>query len=400
MSTETTNTDEIDFVRTGPGTIGGRYLRRFWHPIYLSRDLAKGRAVPIRVMGEEFTLYRGESGQAYMTVQRCPHRGTQLSTGSVRGEQLSCRYHGWTFDPTGQCTAQPAEPQPFCSKVRVATYPAREAIGLIFAYLGEGIPPPFPEWPKLGQFVHRHRMDCNYFQSAENIVDDVHLHFSHHNSVLRRSRRSGIPRVFAHETPFGLTQELRHERTTELNHFIMPNMCYLQFDHRKRATVSVLFVYVPIDDTHHNHYMSIMITTSLPKVIDKLVFGFAAWLDARRNVDRDAWFSRKTQEVLSGKLPFDRITNPRLQDTVICAGQDVIADRSAERLGKSDAAVTLLRKMWKRELRLLAEGKPVTRFTFPSFAASGEVAGLDLAEGAGAQSHPTTGAAAVVTPAE
>jgi 5,5'-dehydrodivanillate O-demethylase oxygenase subunit len=63
----------------------------------------------------------------------------------------------------------------------------------------------------------------------------------------------------------------------------------------------------------------------------------------------------------------------------MCAGQGAIADRSAERLGTSDAAVILSRKIWKRELRLLAEGKPLAHFTFPSFVeASGEVAGLDL----------------------
>jgi 5,5'-dehydrodivanillate O-demethylase len=392
MSTETMMAEEVDFVRTGPRTIGGRYLRRFWQPIHLSRDLAKGQAVPIRIMNEEFTLYRGESGQAHVTVYRCPHRGTQLSTGSVRGEHLSCRYHGWTFDPTGECIAQPAEPQPFCSKVKIATYPVREAIGLIFAYFGEDAPPPFPEWPKLGQFLHRHRMDCNYFQSFENIIDDVHLHFSHHNSVLQHSRRTGIPKVFAHETPFGLTQELRYKRSTEFNHFIMPNMCYLQFDNRDRTTVSVLFAYVPIDDTHHYHYMSG--TTSLPEFINKLIFGFAAWLDAHRNVDRDEWFSRKTLNVLSGKSTLDRVAtgwlqdtvmcvgqgaNARLQDTVMCVAQGAIADRSAEQLGSSDAAVILLRKVWKRELRLMAEGKPLTQFTFPRFVeGSGEVAGLDL----------------------
>jgi 5,5'-dehydrodivanillate O-demethylase oxygenase subunit len=387
MNTAERHVQEIDFVHTGPGTIAGRYLRRFWQPIYLSRDLAKGKLVPIRVMGEDFTLYRGESGRPYLTVHRCPHRGTQLSNGWVQGEQLSCRYHGWTFDPTGQCTAQPAEPQPFCSKVKIATYPAREAIGWIFAYLGEGTAPPFPEWPKLGQFLHRHRIDCNYFQSAENILDDVHVHFSHHNSeLLRRSRRAAIPKVSAYETPFGLTQQLEHVRSTELNHFIMPNMCYLQFDYRKRTKVSTLFAYVPIDDTHHNHYMSTTAAISSPKFINKLI-GFVAWVDARRGVTKDQWFSKKTSEVLSGKSTFERITNPRLQDTVICVGQGAIADRSVDRLGTSDAAVILLRKIWRRELRLLAEGRPLTQFTFPQFIeASGEVVGTDLAENPGALS--------------
>lgn len=382
--------EEFDFVRAGPGTIAGRYLRRYWQPIFLSRDLAKGKSVPIRVMSEGFTLYRGESGQPYVTVHRCPHRGTQLSTGRVQGEQISCRYHGWTFDPTGQCTAQPAEPQPFSGKVKIATYPAREAIGLIFAYFGDGTPPPFPEWPKLGQFLHRHRIDCNYFQSAENIVDDAHVHFSHRNSeLLRYSNRGPIPKVSAHETPFGLTQQLQHERSIELNHFIMPNMCYLQFVYRKRARISTLFAYVPIDDTHHYHYMSNAATTSFPKIIDKLMISMATWVDARRGTDKDHWFSRKTLEVLSGKSTFDRIGNPRLQDTVMCVGQGPIADRSAERLGRSDAAVILLRKIWKRELHLLAEGKPLTQFAFPRFVEnSGEVAAIDLAENPDALSDP------------
>jgi 5,5'-dehydrodivanillate O-demethylase oxygenase subunit len=375
VSTASFQAEEFNFVHTGPGTIAGRYLRRFWQPIYLSRELATGQAVPIRIMSEEFTLYRGESGRAYITAHRCPHRGAQLSIGRVRGEELSCRYHGWTFGPTGQCTAQPAEPQPFAGKVKVKTYPAREAIGFIFAYLGEGAPPPFPEWPKLGQFLHRHRIDCNYFQSAENIMDDVHVHFSHRNSaLLRHSNRATLPKVSAYETRFGLTQELRHERSTELNHFIMPNMCYLQFVHRKRVKVSTLFAYVPIDDTHHYHYMSIAAATWYPKIFDKLLFGLAAWIDKRRRADKDHWYSKKTLEVLSGKSTFDRIGNARLQDTIMCVGQGPIADRSAERLGKSDAAVILLRKIWKRELRLLAEGKPTTDFAFPQFAEhSGQV---------------------------
>ena len=77
------------------------------------------------------------------------------------------------------------------------------------------------------------------------------------------SRRAGIPRVLAHETPFGMTQELRHKRSTELNHFIMPNLCYLQFDYLKNAMLSTLFAYVPIDDTHHYHYFSMTIRTRL-----------------------------------------------------------------------------------------------------------------------------------------
>lgn len=73
--------DYTDFAHTGPGTLAGRYLRSFWQPVYLARELQPGRAVPIRVMGEDFTLYRGEGGAPHVMAFRCAHRATQLSTG-------------------------------------------------------------------------------------------------------------------------------------------------------------------------------------------------------------------------------------------------------------------------------------------------------------------------------
>jgi len=124
---------DIDVARTGPGTLAGRYMRQFWQPVYTSADLPPKRAKPIRIMSEDFTLYRGESGAAYVVGFRCAHRGTQLSTGWVRGENIRCLYHGWTYDGAGQCVEQPAEPEPFCAKVRIRGYPTQEYLGLVFA---------------------------------------------------------------------------------------------------------------------------------------------------------------------------------------------------------------------------------------------------------------------------
>ena len=126
------------FVHTGPGTLAGRYLRRFWQPVGCSHELAAGQALPIRIMDEEFTLYRGASGSAYLVGNRCAHRGTQLSAGWVEGECIRCFYHGWKYDGAGQCIEQPAEVESFAHKVRVPSFPVKEYIGLIFAYLGEG----------------------------------------------------------------------------------------------------------------------------------------------------------------------------------------------------------------------------------------------------------------------
>ncbi len=35
--TPSVTSDGVDFVHTGPGTLAGRYLRMFWHPVYVSR---------------------------------------------------------------------------------------------------------------------------------------------------------------------------------------------------------------------------------------------------------------------------------------------------------------------------------------------------------------------------
>ena len=47
------------------------------------------------------------------------------------------------------------------------------------------------------------------------------------------------------------------------------------------------------------------------------------------------------------------------------AGQGAIADRRNEHLGRSDAMIILLRNIWQRELRALAEGQPRKQWRRP-----------------------------------
>ncbi|MBM2812566.1 MAG: hypothetical protein HW416_3325, partial [Chloroflexi bacterium] len=143
--------EEVDIVHTGPGTLAGRYMRTFWQPVWRAQDLPVGDAVPVKIMGERFTLYRGESGAPYATAFRCAHRGTQLSSGWVEGDCIRCPYHGWKYDETGQCVEQPGEESSGSTHVRIRTYPAREYLGLIFVYMGEGVAPPLPRYVEFEQ---------------------------------------------------------------------------------------------------------------------------------------------------------------------------------------------------------------------------------------------------------
>jgi peptidoglycan-N-acetylglucosamine deacetylase len=42
--------ESTDSSHTAPGTLAGRYLRRFWQPVYLSKDLPARHSMPIRIV--------------------------------------------------------------------------------------------------------------------------------------------------------------------------------------------------------------------------------------------------------------------------------------------------------------------------------------------------------------
>jgi 5,5'-dehydrodivanillate O-demethylase oxygenase subunit len=50
--------DYMDCFRTGPDTIAGKYMRKFWHPVLRADDLQPGWAKPIRIMRRFYALSR------------------------------------------------------------------------------------------------------------------------------------------------------------------------------------------------------------------------------------------------------------------------------------------------------------------------------------------------------
>jgi 5,5'-dehydrodivanillate O-demethylase len=361
-----TKADYTDFAHTGPGTLAGRYLRCFWQPVYRAEDLPLGHARPVLVLGEEFTLYRGEGGTPHLVAFRCAHRGTQLSTGWVEGDQLRCFYHGWKYDGAGQCVEMPAEDASFPPKVRIASYPVVEYLGLIFAYLGEGEAPPpprFPDFERGGVLeVEGYVRPCNYFQNIENGPDEVHLAFVHHET----HGLPVVPRVDVEETDYGLVQYgTRPDQPVRVTHIQMPNVLRIKTPSQEpeedgwRDYVSWR---VPRDDvSHYSFVLHVVHLTGEP----------AERYRARRQAPDPAIPPPNdvAAAVLRGEARLDDMKDYRYllaaQDTVAQVGQGVIADREHERLGRSDVGVILIRKLWKQELRALAEGRPPRQWTNP-----------------------------------
>ncbi|WP_426240869.1 Rieske 2Fe-2S domain-containing protein [Pararhizobium sp. DWP1-1-3] len=119
---------------------------RSWTPVALSADLPVGTVMPVHTAAGSIALWRSASGHTAATDDRCPHRGMRLSHGFVRGEALSCIYHGWSYAQAGNCLRIPAHPGLVPPEtIRAATHPVEESDGIIWVATGkpEAGPPRF-----------------------------------------------------------------------------------------------------------------------------------------------------------------------------------------------------------------------------------------------------------------
>ncbi len=365
--------DYDDFVHTGPDTLAGRYLRTFWQPVCCSHELSPKRARPVRIMEQDFTLYRGASGIAHLIGSRCAHRGTQLSLGWVEDDCLRCFYHGWKYDASGRCVDQPAESKPFAEKIRVPSYPVKEYIGLIFAYIGEGEPPPFTPYPALENGdvsldVAGWKRICNYFNNIDNSLDNAHVRFVHgrHRDTAQDQIVVGDPTITVEESEWGIRRYVKYPDGKDITaYFGMPNINYLngQVVDREIKRADVLIFKVPVDDGNHIHFEVRAIPLSGQCGRD--------WVMRRREkrVEQSRDRAELVCSVLAGDLELRDIDPTRLdyvliEDEIAQRGQGVIADRNREHLGRSDSGVILLRRIWQRELRALAEGKSLKQWKY------------------------------------
>lgn len=362
----------FSFEKTGPDTPAGRYLRSFWQPVYHCADLKPGRPVPLRIMSEDFTLYRGEGGAVHLVASRCPHRGTRLHTGRVEGEALRCFYHGWKFAPDGQCVEQPAEESFFAKNVCIRSWPVREYLGMIFAYFGEGEAPALPAYPTFESFhglveIDSYLRECNYFQNVENSLDMSHVGFVHGDN---RAAFNGIGlgrALEAGESEWGVTYTFRRPDGRErVQQFGMPNVFYMTAlpTEAEAEWQESLFWWVPIDDERHVQFS----LHRLP-LEGEAAARFKAHRAARRS-KIDLAHQEVSAAILAGMTHLqdvdrDRVDLVRLQDDIAQLGQGVFASENPEKLGRADIGVSAIRRLWRRELTAMVEGGPLKEWQRP-----------------------------------
>ncbi|HEY7065341.1 MAG TPA: Rieske 2Fe-2S domain-containing protein [Chloroflexota bacterium] len=357
-------TDTTDYVHAGPGTLMGAVLRQAWQPVALADGLAPGRAIPVRILNEDLTVYLGESGAPHVVAPRCAHRGTQLSTGWVEGDCLRCFYHGWKYDGSGQCVEMPAEDPSFPPKVKIKSYPAQIYAGLIFAYLGEGEPPPMWRFVELDRdygvkWTETKVWPCNWFQRLENALDSAHLAFVHSGSEFGGMVTVAPPRFEHRETAWGMElKAIRSADNLRINELHFPNVIHIRTPVLTRVAdklpwSDLINWYVPVDDE-----MSVLFSSRSAPLVGEAAREFAERLPPHRSYNpadqHDALFAnpRLADDPTFAADPVSA------QDYVAQLGQGRIADRTQERLGKTDAGIIFMRSLYRREMEAVQRGEP------------------------------------------
>jgi len=153
-----------------------------------------------RLLGRQVLLYRQRDGRVVALDDRCAHRALPLSLGRLVDDRVVCRYHGFTYDGTGECVLVPSQEHvPYGT--RVVSYPVREEGPVVWIWLGDprrarsAAPPRAPwlhdaAWSVLGGI---RTVAAGYLLLHENALDRTHFAYVHPDTSHRGYLESPPP---------------------------------------------------------------------------------------------------------------------------------------------------------------------------------------------------------------
>ena len=350
--------DEI--TRIGPNTPAGEYLRRYWHPVFISSELHE-LPIAVKILDEELVLFRDKSNQIGLVHKHCPHRQASLEFGICQDKGISCCYHGWQFDIDGTIIEVPGQPKfsadAIKQKVRLGAYPTHEYKGLIFAYLGpiESMPE-FPiydcfEFENMEMVPYKAPFECNWLQVLDAIVDPIHTSFLHSN-MSRQQFSQGFGEVgqmdFVARDCWILgcnTRRVDDNVWFRINEVILPNFTQAGAAFQADGTKQLLYGrssftrwVVPIDDEKTICY---------------------AWANFGDRGDPLEYNTPEGPELIEQGEIFDRPYEERQRfpaDREACEGMGPINIHKNENLVASDQGVAMMRQRIRQQIRSLGDG--------------------------------------------
>jgi len=346
-------------TRVGPGTQAGAVLRHYWQPAALSDELADGFPVAVNLMGERLALIQKGDGLALVT-RHCPDGAPAAHVPPA--EEIVIDHNG-------------------------PTYPAYETKGIVFAYMGPGTPPPFPSFdcfraPDSHVFAFKGLWNCNWLQALEIGIDPAHASFLHRflededpadsygkqfrdkaahtdmpmTQVLREYPR---PDISVEETGYGLKITALRHMDNDLTHVRVTNQIFPEaicIPMSREMTITQW--HVPIDDETCYWYT---IFTSFQNPVDKTLMREQRLKEHRlpdyaplKNRDNQYHYNPEEQ----ANLTYTGMgMDINVHDQWAVEGMGAIQDRTQEHLGRSDVAIIHYRRMLRRAISDLSDGR-------------------------------------------
>ena len=251
---------------------------------------------------------------------------------------------------------------------------------MIFTYMGPGKAPLLPNYEFLGappdhRLVAKIFHECNYLQANEGNIDPIHLSYLHRFLENREERYRGVrgaeeshynlvgrdlaPSIELELTDFGVRIYTARKQPGDkvylrVSYFILPNLS--AFPGQTGGEGYTVNWHVPIDDTHHWKYMFVF---SREAPLDKTLiqrerseltpdFKLARNSSNRFLQDRE---SMKTKTYSGMGHGF------QAHDVFATSSQGAIQDRTQEHVVSSDKAIVAARKLMKKAIRDIQEGR-------------------------------------------
>ena len=371
-------------TQVGPGTPMGELMRRYWIPIRPLAQILDENVMPVRILGEDLVLFRTRNGDLGLVDEFCAHRMAQLKYGFPDDHGLRCFYHGWMYDPEGQCIDTPMEAKDstFKDRISIKAYPVKEMGGLIWAYMGPKPAPLLPPWdlfvvPNAIRQIGITELACNWLQCHENTGDPTHsayLHGHYFKYILEKDSKlderaadsqmhtlygrikleKGIESLWVNPTSHGMEKGINYskalgaERDYRSRHSTVIFPFYTQTGGPGQVRQEFQ-IRVPVDDTNTYH-----ITYGCYIAPDRVT---------APSQDIIPWY----------EVPlFDEKGKPLLdfvlaQDAHAWISQGPVTDRTREHLGRTDVPIIFMRQQFEEQMRLVEDGgEPMNVFRDPN----------------------------------
>jgi len=363
--------------RTDRGTPMGDVMRRYWQPVGLSSELkAGGKPKEVKVVGEELVLFRDDNGKPGLLGLHCSHRLTSLAYGRVEDGGIRCPFHGWLYDVGGRCLEQPAEPEPYCERIRHPSYPCEELGGLVFAYMGpEDKKPLLPRYEVLVRKDGTRKVDyyfinSNYLQNVEGAVDTVHAAYLHMDQWASRKKalfQLPKPQLDFREVDWGIWQksicplpEMEGPVVGAMyGHFFMPaGFMRVQGSPRDRTIIQKFQSwYVPMDDHHTKRFQ---VAYSPPDRNGNLFEWPPEKTYTQPGPENEYYRTYEETDTISGipiRTAASAVKGFLVQDSMANESQGMLVDRTQEHLGANDKVLMAQRIMCLVAIEDVRKGK-------------------------------------------